>query len=138
MAKIVTYLINKQRKTIKVTDEQAAEIIKRRDLEPDRMTTLGVDVIPAKCIVAVSSEGSSEINREKVKGMRRALIDAAATCFLCKGVGFVPIYRDADGNVLHEWKPKCEIVMTSCECQRRVKTRFGLDPEDMTWFHLDE
>jgi len=134
--KIVTYMVGKSKKSVKLTEAQANEIIRRRDEHPEKLVSLGSDTVMGKAIVAIQAEIEGVINKEKVKALRTSLKNAALNCHACNSYGWQEVFMK-DGQIIAKWEPLCEIALAPCQCQKKVKTQYGLAENDLTWSSLD-
>ena len=132
--RIVSYRMGGKLIQTKLTDEQA-EIVSaawKRGLAGAKETiAIAGNEIPTTAIksIEVALESSSP-NRQKVEAMRRAMIDAAKVCKMCKGRGWHDVYVRPDGSISTKWEIGVEARAELCQCQASVKERFGVDRYD--------
>ena len=134
--KIVTYMVGRSKKSVKLTEAQASEIMRRRDEHPEKLISLGYDTVMGKAIVAIQTETEGVLNKEKVKALRRSLKDAASGCFDCGFTGFRRVFTK-DGQTVKAWEPRCETAMALCGCQVKIKERYEVAADDFSWSNLD-
>lgn len=132
--KIITYKIGSKQHTVKLRDEDA-ETIRVAMANNLGSVTIAGTTIRTRDIQGIENlvEGEGgEMNAQKVKIVRRALIEAADTCRICPRETMNGVERGRG------WVETANGDMRECQCQLAVKARFGIDPADRNWSGRDD
>ena len=138
MSHILSYKEGKDLKTIKLNELQANavrdRILKSSD-DKSAMMTVGEDTIRLANVISISTE-KVNVNRQTKKDLRKQLIGAAASCKGCSGSGFVDVFS-SNGRIIPKWEAGCLVEVQQCSCQKGVKFRAGVDPDDMSYLYAE-